>query len=156
MKFFVLLACVAGALAFSIDDVDLNNLVPVHETAEWKAAFPAMAARLEAQKEHIPQYKQRNARIWGGREAAVGELPYQVGILILTSQQSFCGGAIVSANFVLSAAQCFPGDPNAIVEIGHPNRHFVTEFINAQYKTIHENFDVSFLQLDNFKFLSIK
>lgn len=147
MKVFVLLACVAGALAFSIDDVDLNNLVPIHETAEWKAAFPAMAERLEAHKEHIPQYKQRNSRIWGGRDAAVGELPYQAGILILTSQQSFCGGSIVSANYVLSAAQCFPGDPNAIVEIGNPNRNFVTEFINAGHKIIHEHFDVSFITL---------
>lgn len=145
MKFFVLLACVAGALAFSIDDVDLNNLVPIHETAEWKAAFPAMAERLEALKEHIPQYKQRNPRIWGGREAAVGELPYQAGILVLTSQQSFCGGSIVSANFVLSAAQCFPGEPNAIVELGNPNRNFVTEFINAAEIIRHANFDVSLL-----------
>lgn len=106
MKFFILLACLSGALAFSVDDVDFDSLVPIHETDEWKAAYPEMAQKVLSTKQVNPQ---RGARIWGGREANVAELPYQVGILVLTSRQGFCGGSIVSNNFVLSAASCFPG-----------------------------------------------
>lgn len=108
MKLLILLACVAGALAFefSAKDVDYENLVPVYETNEWKAANPDKMKALEGVK---PYKHKLNGRIWGGRPATQGELPYQVGILVLLSRQAFCGGSIVSNNFVLSAANCFPG-----------------------------------------------
>lgn len=106
MKLFVLLTCLAGALAFSVDDVDFDNLVPLHETVEWQAANPELAKLVVGTNHVVPS---RNGRIWGGREVAAGELPYQVGILVLLSRQTFCGGSIVSNNFVLSAASCFPG-----------------------------------------------
>jgi Trypsin len=105
MKFLILLACVAGALAFSIEDVDYENVVPIHETEEWKAAYPVLAQQLEESK----PFNSRNGRVWGGRQANPQELPYQAGILVLLSRQAYCGGSVVSNNFVLSAASCFPG-----------------------------------------------
>lgn len=143
MRAFILLACLAGALAFSVDDVDFDSLVPIYETVEFQEAFPEMAKLVAANEHAKPVYKNRNGRIWGGREAAQGELPYQVGILVLLSRQSFCGGSLVSNNFVLTAASCFPGDPNAVVELGSVDRNTVPEFINAAQKIIHPNFDVS-------------
>lgn len=101
MKLFILLSCLAGALAFSVDDVDFDNLVPVYETEEWQAAHPEMSK--------LTVTPSRNGRIWGGRNAGVNELPYQVGLLVLTARNSFCGGSIVSNFFVVSAANCFPG-----------------------------------------------
>src|SRR5690349_5525396 len=95
MKLFIFLACLSGALAFSVRDVDFENLVPLYETQEWKAAHPDS------------DLTDRRGRVWGGRLANPGELPYQVGIIILLTRQTFCGGSIVSSNFVLSAAQCF-------------------------------------------------
>lgn len=112
MKAIILLCCLAGALAFSADDVDYENLVPVFETEEWRAAYPKRAAMLDATKYEKPVY-QRGGRIWGdapnARDALQGEIPYQVGIVVLLSRQAFCGGSLVSANFVLTAADCLPG-----------------------------------------------
>jgi Trypsin len=105
MKTFILLVCIVGAFSFSIEDVDFENLVPIYQTEEWKAVHPELADQVVEAK----PYYQRNGRIWGGRAAAAGELPYQVGIVVLLSRQAFCGGSIVSNNFVLSAADCFPG-----------------------------------------------
>lgn len=109
MKAFILVAFLAGALAFSVDDVDFDNIVPIYETVEWQTAFPQLADLAKAVATTEKLSPQRNGRVWGGREAALGELPYQVGILVLLSRQAFCGGSIVSSNFVLSAANCFPG-----------------------------------------------
>ncbi|CRK90518.1 CLUMA_CG004155, isoform A [Clunio marinus] len=137
MKLLILLLGFAtSAFAFSVENVDYDKLVPVHETKEWKAAFPTLAKQLT-----LSDGTNRNGRIWGGRQAAPGELPYQVGIVVLLAQQGFCGGSIVSENFVLTAAQCFPGDPNAVVEIGSVDRNAVTEFINAAVKILHPLFN---------------
>lgn len=107
MKFFILLACLAGALAFSVDDVDFDNLVPIFETDEWRAEHPNWR-EFVASDDH-PINQKRGGRVLGGTAVAQGVLPYQVGILVLLSRQAFCGGSIVSNNFVLSAASCFPG-----------------------------------------------
>jgi len=108
MKFFILLVCLAGALAFSVDDIDFDNLVPFYETDEWRAAHPDMVKMIDQERPYLERVY-RNGRIWGGRDALAGELPYQAGIVILGSRQSFCGGSIVSANYILSAAECFIG-----------------------------------------------
>lgn len=109
MKVFVLLACFTAALAF---EVDYDNVVPIYETDEWLAAHPEWAPFVLAKRNAIeieaPETL-RSGRVWNGRLAAPGELPYQVGIVVLLSRQGFCGGSIVSNNFVLSAASCFPG-----------------------------------------------
>lgn len=105
MKIIILLACLAGALAFSVEDVDFNNIVPIYETVEWQKLHPKQAQKFEETK----FIYSRNGRIWGGSDAALGQMPYKVGILVLLSRQGFCGGSIVSNNFVLTAAQCFPG-----------------------------------------------
>lgn len=107
MKVFVLLAClVAGSLAF---EVDHDNLVPIYETDEWLANHPDWAPLIIAKRNAVEIETTRGGRIWGGELARAGELPYQVGIVVLLSRQAFCGGSIVSENFVLSAASCFPG-----------------------------------------------
>lgn len=106
MKLFVLLAlCITSAIAFSVRDVDFDSLVPLYETVEWQQAHPELAKLIVTE----PETRERVGRVWGGRAANPGELPYQVGILILLTRQSFCGGSIVSNNFVVSGAQCFPG-----------------------------------------------
>jgi hypothetical protein len=106
MKIVIFLACLTGALAFSHEDIDYSKVVPIYETREFQEAFPELGKLVQLQNSQ----PKRDRRIWNGREAQQGELPYQTGIVILTSpQQGFCGGSIVSNNFVLSAAQCFPG-----------------------------------------------
>lgn len=103
MKCLLVLAClVAAASSFSIDDVDRFNLVSITETKEWQEANPDMVL-------HASEVPRRTGRVWGGELAAPGDISYQVGIVVLLSRQAFCGGSLVSVNFVLSAASCFPG-----------------------------------------------
>lgn len=47
-------------------------------------------------------------RIIGGTEAARHQFPYQVGIIVhlISGINGWCGGSLVSANFVLTAAHC--------------------------------------------------
>ncbi|XP_041980265.1 trypsin-1-like [Aricia agestis] len=54
------------------------------------------------------------ARIIQGWRGNLGDVPYQVSfkMKLYLKYQSFCGGSIVAANKVLSAAHCFVEDPN--------------------------------------------
>ncbi|KAL0829188.1 hypothetical protein ABMA28_004025 [Loxostege sticticalis] len=52
-----------------------------------------------------------NSRIVGGLPAAPGQYPYQAGLLIdiigLEDRQGVCGGSLISANRVITAAHCW-------------------------------------------------
>jgi trypsin len=50
---------------------------------------------------------QRNGRIIGGDYATEGQFPYQIGLYIDGS--GFCGGSLISADTVLTAAHCSTG-----------------------------------------------
>lgn len=43
-------------------------------------------------------------RVIGGSEVAPNSVPYQVALFI--NARSFCGGSLISRNFVLTAAHC--------------------------------------------------
>lgn len=50
-----------------------------------------------------------NDRIFGGREAEIGQFPYQVSIQLKKQGNSFnhiCGGSILTNRFIITAAQC--------------------------------------------------
>lgn len=50
----------------------------------------------------------RSTRIIGGTEARRGQFPYIVALILGLPDygQSFCGGSIISSNFILTAAHC--------------------------------------------------
>ncbi|XP_045500069.1 brachyurin-like [Colias croceus] len=51
-----------------------------------------------------------SSRITGGVPAAIGQYPYQVGLIteiIDTTDKAICGGSLISANRVLTAAHCW-------------------------------------------------
>ncbi|XP_007254449.3 coagulation factor IXa [Astyanax mexicanus] len=45
-------------------------------------------------------------RIVGGTQATPGEIPWQVALVVRSTQQVFCGGSIVSERWVITAAHC--------------------------------------------------
>lgn len=45
-------------------------------------------------------------RIVGGFVASSNAYPYQIGLMLTPSSKPFCGGTIISKNYVLTAAHC--------------------------------------------------
>ncbi|CAG9807751.1 unnamed protein product [Chironomus riparius] len=52
---------------------------------------------------------ERTARVVGGRNAGLGEAPYQVSLRAFGSTFHFCGGALIGNRWVLTAAACVFG-----------------------------------------------
>ena len=50
------------------------------------------------------KFTERSGRIVGGRDATIEEFPYIVGLYYRNAHG--CGGAILNANTILSAAHC--------------------------------------------------
>ncbi|CAF1034976.1 unnamed protein product [Adineta ricciae] len=60
---------------------------------------------------HTLPYLQTNERVSGGSEAAIGAFPWMISLSFnfFDVFKSECGGAILSDNFLLTAASCFQG-----------------------------------------------
>ena len=68
--------------------------------------------------------------IIGGEETVLGRYPYQAGLLYsnkFLSNVFYCGGTLISPEWVLSAAHCFESDLE-YVDIGRHNRYDASEF----------------------------
>ncbi|XP_049825222.1 brachyurin-like [Aethina tumida] len=59
------------------------------------------------------------SRVIGGTEAARNSIPWQAGLIIDGS--SFCGGSLISRNYVLTAAHCTSGARSILVILGAHN-----------------------------------
>uniref|UniRef100_A0A0C9Q235 chymotrypsin n=1 Tax=Fopius arisanus TaxID=64838 RepID=A0A0C9Q235_9HYME len=57
------------------------------------------------------------ARIINGENAAVGEFPYQVSLQTVSSSFHFCGGSIISENYVITAAHCVADELAASIKV---------------------------------------
>ncbi len=56
-------------------------------------------------------------RIVGGTEAAIGAWPWQVALVDRATNQQFCGGTLLNARWVLTAAHCANAIPASDIEI---------------------------------------
>jgi trypsin len=74
-------------------------------------AIPALisgAALPQPQDVTIPDWEENSSDIVGGVAAAQGDLPFIVSVQ-LAGIGHFCGGSLVNANTIVSAAHCYFG-----------------------------------------------
>lgn len=130
--------------AFASCEIDLKNfdwstVKPLTEIEEWREAHP----NFEALKSSHPS---RSPRILNGEIASATELPYMAGIMLhFDSGNSWCGGSLISRNFVLTAANCVHLVPSSSVLLGASNMNNVGDNIRVTTARIHPqyNFDES-------------
>ncbi|EFA10698.1 brachyurin [Tribolium castaneum] len=86
-----------------------------------------------------------NPRIIGGHEAIPHSIPYQAFLEIYADGEAYyCGGSLISQNYVLTAAHCGVGVTEALVTLG---AHKVFETEDTQVKItskeikVHEEYD---------------
>ncbi|CAH0686238.1 unnamed protein product [Spodoptera exigua] len=105
MKFLGLallaLAAVASAKNIHVEDViDLEDITAYGYLA--KVGKPLADAIRKAEEEASA------SRIVGGSASSLGQFPYQAGLLAdFAAGQGVCGGSLISANRVLTAAHCW-------------------------------------------------
>lgn len=116
MKLFVTVLFAFMATAAFADDttIDWSQVKPVTQ-------LPGFWAGRDIHFQPIPQKTiERNGRIVNGQIATQHQFPYQVAVLTAFPQGTgLCGGSVLNANFVLSAAHCVdPDGQSAIVIFG--------------------------------------
>ncbi|KAK7862755.1 hypothetical protein R5R35_002519 [Gryllus longicercus] len=92
--------------------------------------------------------------IVGGSDTDITKYPYQVSVQLVGSH--WCGGSIISADYILSAAHCFGYLPLPYsVRVGSSVRnqggtvHRIAEYIvHKQYGTNGHDFDIALLRLE--------
>lgn len=97
-------------------------------------------------------YQQWSGRIVGGETVdAASDYPYQVSLRdVVFTDFHFCGGTIIRANWILTAAHCISADEpeDMIVVVG---THRISEggrFYNVSALIVHENFNNNTLEND--------
>lgn len=100
-----------------------------------------------------PASKSPFIRIVGGDQAYPNQFPYQVGMYVTKQlEQTFCGGSVISANYVLTAAHCVEGAISVDLIFGAQNISSNTESTRQRQTstsyTIHPGWDRSTLTND--------
>lgn len=149
MKFILCAAFLAYASCeIDLKTFDWSSVKPLTEIKEWREAHP----NFEAVKSAHPS---RSGRILNGDIATATDLPYMAGVMLhFDSGNSWCGGSLITRNFVLTAANCVHLVPSSSVLLGASNMNNVGDNIRVQTARIHPQYsfdnsinDIATLQL---------
>ncbi|XP_055513910.1 complement factor B-like [Leucoraja erinacea] len=138
----------------------LENLVPVKETLahgqQYAFYFPTYDYLEEAQEKLKMNSKfdcgvRGNliqgpvGRIFGGVQSREYDWPWQVSIQLPKSVQEFCGGSIISARWILSAAHCFNETmgmiSNITIRVGSIRRMDSLQTLTLEEVILHDDFN---------------
>ncbi|XP_069044071.1 serine protease 27-like isoform X1 [Lepisosteus oculatus] len=115
-------------------------------------------------KEEVSSSPLSRSSIVGGQDAEEGQWPWQVymQIQVNLNDATFCGGSLISEQWVLTAARCFK--PSFLLEhsfvrlraykLDQPSKHEVKKSIkkvvlHEQYEKAADGFDIALVQLDS-------
>ncbi|XP_060800743.1 trypsin 5G1-like [Amyelois transitella] len=83
-----------------------------------------------------------DGKIVGGQEVTINEYPYQVYLLIQIGINYYaCGGSIISANYVLTAAHCLVGATRVHVRAGSTDSDSGGKMYSSSIYTIHPKYN---------------
>nr|CAD7407045.1 unnamed protein product [Timema cristinae] len=96
-----------------------------------------------------PFSKYQTSKIVNGQQASRGQFPHQAALYL--DKRSFCGGSLISSEWVLTAAHCTQGAETATVHLGSQNLRADEEgrksFTSRQF-LVHEDYNDTTLNND--------
>ncbi|KAM7417434.1 hypothetical protein PAMA_017198 [Pampus argenteus] len=117
---------------FSIESVSLNN-TQQHNNITTTTSPPSTEPPFKQPRKKLPLWvysdsevptKRPHKRIVGGEVVIPGEIPWQVALVQHPSGHLFCGGSILSEQWVVTAAHCLvEAHGSFIVRVGEHNIH---------------------------------
>lgn len=100
-----------------------------------------LATFIAQERAGAQEYQERSASVVGGGPAGDHEFPYLVAVFFDGFQG--CGGALISADWVVSAAHCFVGESTESISlaVGSSNLQQGRQLVAAQRVIVHPDFD---------------
>ncbi|KAJ8719670.1 hypothetical protein PYW08_011845 [Mythimna loreyi] len=101
---FLALALLALTAAASAKYIDLEDVIDLEDIT----AYGYLSKHGVALAERIRLAEEQETRIVGGSQSSLGQFPHQAGLLAqFSGGQGVCGGSLVRANRVITAAHCW-------------------------------------------------
>uniref|UniRef100_A0A2A4K239 Peptidase S1 domain-containing protein n=1 Tax=Heliothis virescens TaxID=7102 RepID=A0A2A4K239_HELVI len=151
---FLAVTLVALAAVVSARNVDLQNVIDLEDITAYgylaKVGAPLAESIRKAEEE---ANRGSISRIAGGSAASLGQIPFQAGLLIdFDEGRAACGGSLLNAQRVLTAAHCwFDGENQAYgieVILGSVQLYFGGVRLYSSNVVMHENWTPSLIRND--------
>nr|ACR15973.2 serine protease 35 [Mamestra configurata] len=110
---FLAVTLLALAAVVSARNFDLENVIDLEENTAYGYLSKVAAPLAEKIRKAEEEGDQNPSRIVGGSASSLGQFPYQAGLIIdFNNRQGACGGSLLNARRVLTAAHCWNDGQN--------------------------------------------